>query len=114
LIGHLLEMCEGAGIGATVSVGSVPTLANAREILDSGVAPGGTKRNLAAFRSRVVSSVTESDLTLMCDAQTSGGLLIAISSEKEVQFESRLQESGLFYAKIGSMTDEPARVSLVP
>lgn len=114
LIGHLLEMCEGSGIGATVNASSVPILGGVRDLLARGFVPGGTKRNVASVRPRVALSTPESELTLMCDAQTSGGLLIAVSSEKEEQLASRLREGGLFCARIGSMTDEPPRVSLVP
>jgi selenophosphate synthase len=49
----------------------------------------------------------------MCDAQTSGGLLIAVASERAAALEARLRESGLFYAKIGRMTADAGRITLV-
>ena len=49
----------------------------------------------------------------MCDAQTSGGLLIAISPDRAGDLERRLQQSGLFYATIGNMTGDKGVVSLV-
>jgi selenide,water dikinase len=117
LIGHLLEMCAGASLGAEISVGAVPVLAGVRELLARGYRPEGTNRNAKTFRDRVRLSVPESEYTLMCDAQTSGGLLIAISSERAPALEARLTEGGLFYAKVGKMTAGPfdgrGRITLV-
>lgn len=104
LIGHLLEMCEGARLTAEIEVSAVPVLAGAREELARGFRPEGTMRNANSFRNRVHLNVPEVEFTLMCDAQTSGGLLIAVGSEKAEALEARLRESGLFYAKVGRMT----------
>jgi len=113
LIGHLMEMCEGAGVGAEIRVCDVPVLAGAREFLARGFRPEGTMRNVKTFRDRVQWSGAENELTLMCDAQTSGGLLIAIASERAAALETRLRESGLFYATIGRMTADAGRITLV-
>jgi selenide,water dikinase len=113
LAGHLLEMCDGASLGAEVSVGSVPVLAGVREYLQRGFAPAGTTRNVDTFRRRIDSSVSELDLTLMCDAQTSGGLLIAIAPGKASTLEDTFGRGGLFYAKIGRMTADRGRLKLV-
>ena len=112
LIGHLLEMCEGAGVGATISVGAVPLLAGVREALARGFRPEGTMRNARSFRGRVRSNVPEAELTLMCDAQTSGGLLIAMPPERSGGFEQKMRESGLFYAKVGMLTPDRGRITL--
>ncbi len=113
LVGHLLEMCDGSGTGAEIHVGAVPLLDHARDYLQRGYCPGGTKRNVDTFSKRVRKSVSDEDFKLMCDAQTSGGLLIAISSDRASDLERRLQQSGLFYATIGWMNDERGVVSLV-
>ena len=114
LIGHLLEMCVGAGIGAEISAAAVPVLAGARQYLKRGFRPSGTERNLESFRNRVKSSLPESELTLLCDAQTSGGLLIAMAPERAHAFERAMAEGGLFYAKIGRLTDASHSVTLIP
>ena len=113
LIGHLLEMCEGSGTGAEVRMSEVPLLEGARAYLRRGHRPGGSVRNAAAFRKRVELAVSEEDFLLVCDAQTSGGLLMTVSPEREAALLSRFRESGLFYAKIGSITDRRGIVSLV-
>ena len=112
LIGHLLEMCEGAGVGAEIRVSAVPLLDGAREWLARGFRPSGTERNVKTFRNRVRSNVSELEFTLMCDAQTSGGLLIAVASDRAAALESRFRESGLFYAKVGEVTADAGRITL--
>ena len=114
LIGHLLEMCDGAGVGATLHVKDVPLLEGTRDYLAWGYRPGGTNRNVETFRRRVRLSVPDDEYILLCDAQTSGGLLMAVSPEKAGRLESKLRESGLFYAKVGSITDERGVIALVP
>ena len=69
-------------------------------------------RNVASFRGRVRLNVPETDFTLTCDAQTSGGLLIALGSDQAGAFETRMRESGLFYAKVGVLTAESGRITL--
>ena len=112
LIGHLLEMCEGSKAGAEIRASSVPVLKNARELLAKGYRPAGTLRNVTTFRNRVRLSVPDSEYTLLCDAQTSGGLLIAIAPERAPALEARLRESGLFYANAGVMTDDAGQITV--
>jgi selenium donor protein len=113
LIGHLLEMCEGSGVGAEIAVPAVPVLPGAREALARGHRPHGTMRNADTFRNRVRLSVPDSEYTLMCDAQTSGGLLVAMSRERAAAFEKSLSESGLFYAKVGRVTGDAGHITLI-
>jgi selenide,water dikinase len=112
LLGHLLEMCDGSGCGAEVRMSDVPVLSGAREYLEGGFRSGGTSRNAAAFRGRVTVKVPEQEYVLACDAQTSGGLLIAVPAANEAALLSLFREGGLFYAKIGSITDRRGVVSL--
>jgi selenium donor protein len=114
LIGHLLEMCAGSGTGAEVRASAVPVLPDARDYLARGFRPGGTVRNFKAFQKRVDSRVSESEFMLMCDAQTSGGLLIAVPPDKHAALEARMQRSGLFYATIGTVTERSGTLTLIP
>ena len=114
LIGHLLEMCEGSKVGAEIRASAVPVLTGTREYLAKGFRPGGTLRNVKAFRKRADVRVEESEFILMCDAQTSGGLLISVSPDRSADLEKRFRDGGLFYAKIGTVTDRSGSVTLVP
>jgi selenide,water dikinase len=112
LIGHLLEICVGSAVGAEISASAVPVLDGAREALARGFRPSGTVRNVKTFRDCVRLNVSDPELTLMCDAQTSGGLLIAIAPDRAAALETRFRESGLFYAKIGVVTADTGRITL--
>ena len=78
LLGHLFKMCRASGVGAVIERSAVPVLAAARDALREGFVSGGTRRNLdwVAPHLRPASDVTEDDLLLLADAQTSGGLLV--------------------------------------
>ncbi|HET7071314.1 MAG TPA: selenide, water dikinase SelD [Nocardioides sp.] len=77
LLGHLLKLCRASGVDAEIDATSVPYLEGARASLAEGFVPGGSRRNLAWVRPHVDSGMSEDELLLLADAQTSGGLLVA-------------------------------------
>jgi selenide,water dikinase len=83
LLGHLLGMCRGAGLGARVHLGQVPELAGVRELLNAGYVTGASARNWTSYGNdvRLAAELTPLDQALLCDPQTSGGLLIACAPE---------------------------------
>ena len=78
LLGHLATMLRASGVGARLDVAAVPLLDGAREAVRDGFVSGGTRRNLEWVRPFLdaASGVSEEDLVLLADAQTSGGLLV--------------------------------------
>ncbi len=114
LVGHLSEMCEGSGMGARLHSEAVPLLAGARDLLARGIAPDGTRRNAEAFRRVTEIRVGSTEYELMCDAQTSGGLLIAISPDRAGELESAFSREGLLLAPIGEMTDRTGMIEIEP
>lgn len=78
LLGHLFTMLRSSGVAARVEVGAVPLLDGARDAVRDGFVSGGSRRTLEWLRPhlRVGPGVTEDDLLLLADAQTSGGLLV--------------------------------------
>jgi len=84
LLGHLHSMLKASGISARIDSGTVPLLPGARELVEAGHVPGGTKRNLTDLAGHVsfADSVEESTRVLLGDAQTSGGMLIAIAPDR--------------------------------
>ena len=77
LLGHLYKMARASGVTALIDAASVPYLSGAREGLAAGYVSGGTRRNLDWVRPHLSSAVDETELLLLADAQTSGGLLLA-------------------------------------
>ena len=78
LLGHLYKMCRASGVGAVIDRAAVPVIESARAALRDGFVSGGTRRNLDWVRPHLGTGpgVTEDDLLLLADAQTSGGLLV--------------------------------------
>lgn len=78
LLGHLHKLCRASGVGAVLDAAAVPVLDGARAALRDGFVPGGTRRNLDWVRPHLSAApgVSEDDLLLLADAQTSGGLLV--------------------------------------
>jgi len=108
LLGHLAEMLRASGTGARVDLAEVPVLEGARPLAAAGVAPGGTRRNLAAANEvcRWDPGVTEADRLVLTDAQTSGGLLVALPPERAERLLTRLRELGTPAAAcIGEITE---------
>ncbi len=96
LLGHLKEMLGAGGVSAEVSVAALPFLGGARRLVSRGFAPDGSRRNLAAARPslEVAPGVAETDLLLAADAQTSGGLLLAVRESQAEALVSALRADG--------------------
>lgn len=77
LLGHLVEMAEGSGLYAEVRFADVPRLAALPRYLELQTFPGGTHRNFASYGQHI-SPITDEQKMLLCDPQTSGGLLVAL------------------------------------
>jgi selenide,water dikinase len=123
LLGHLGNMLRAASkeagtpIGAKLSYAAVPVFDRVTGFLKDGLCPGGTKRNLeyAAPNARFVDSLTEPQRLLLADAQTSGGLLIAVPPDKLAGLVADLKKRGtLAAAVIGSVTaaDKPGVIEV--
>jgi selenide, water dikinase len=114
LLGHLREML--AGVGARIRLSAVPVLPAARELAAAGSVPGGTRRNKASL-DRVVTwhdGIDEADRLLLCDAQTSGGLLFAVEPSRLGDLLSGLTGAGVPAAVVGELVAEPdGRIDVV-
>jgi selenide,water dikinase len=96
LLGHLSEMTSGSGVGARIEASAIPLLASAEDLARRDVIPGGTHRNQAAVAEFVEwnSRVDPVTRVLLCDAQTSGGLLIAVARERALDLAAALRAHG--------------------
>ena len=114
LLGHLQKLAAASGVGAVVRAESVPVLPSAWELLDQGFAPGGTARNLDHVRPQVRGSDDQRTLTMLADAQTSGGLLFCCSPAAAVDAVARLTAAGHTAAVIGEVTaTDPGAVVVI-
>ena len=100
LLGHLSEICEGAGISAVVEFDKVPTLKNVKKYLDMGCVPGGTRRNFESYGEKI-SPMNPEQQDILCDAQTSGGLLCAVRKDALDDFLTLTKNAGLDLSPIG-------------
>ena len=102
LLGHLREMVDASGVGALVRLDQVPVLSDAWDLAGKDVAPEGTRNNFRyllefAAYDREVSSDAQ---MILCDAQTSGGLLIALPPENAGELLNSLRQKGIQSAEI--------------
>jgi len=95
LLGHLLEMCEGSKISATIECNEIPLIQGVFELAQKGFIPGGTKRNLDHVIPNVNFSknISQEQKYLLADAQTSGGLLISAPKDKAEDLQNLLMEN---------------------
>jgi selenide, water dikinase len=113
LLGHLLEMCRSASLGADVTFEQVPVFAGARALAQEGIGTGAAKRNWASFGHEVDMATNAPDWQrgLLCDPQTSGGLLIACSAEATPAVLDLLAQRKFEHASIiGAFTSAGPRV----
>ena len=80
LLGHLKEVCEGSNLRAEVDFADIPTLDGVRDYIAQGSVPGGTNRNFESY-GHLISTLTDEQKAILCDPQTSGGLLVAVESQ---------------------------------
>lgn len=118
LMGHLRSMVRGSKVSARIHLSQVPVLPGTWELLDQGVAPGGTHRNLSSVADTVHwhHDLTQREQLLLCDAQTSGGLMIAVAPDKLVALISELEAHGVPNAAvIGEITEGlPNQIQVTP
>lgn len=102
LLGHLGEMMRAGGVSARIRAQAVPMLPGARELAQQGIVPSGTRRNLeAAARSTSFGDLPVWHQIVLADAQTSGGMLIAIDPPLEAALHQALGEEGVQATTIG-------------
>ena len=107
LMGHLQGMARGSNVGAVINASAVPVLPGVWDLLEKNVVPGGTFRNMNGVDDSVDwdEEISDQQRLLLCDAQTSGGLLIAVAREKVDQLISELETSGVeTRALVGEIT----------
>ena len=104
LLGHLVEMADGSGLSAQIDYARVPRLDAVEYYLEQGCVPGGTLRNYDSYASKI-SPIQELHKRVLCDPQTSGGLLVAVSAQGNEAFLHMAREHGLNLEPIGRLVE---------
>lgn len=110
LLGHLRNVLRASRVGARLEADAVPLLPGARALARAGHVPGGTERNLEDLVDdvRFGDDVPRELRTLLADAQTSGGLLMAVAPDRVAELRARLEGRVPALAEVGEVTDDPA------
>ena len=109
LMGHLTEMLAANRVSARIYANEVPIIPNAREMVEKGAVPAGTHHNLRYLENKVSwkNESNQEEKMLLCDPQTSGGLLIAVAKNKAKKLQQKLREKEcLASAIIGEIIEE--------
>jgi selenide,water dikinase len=117
LLGHLREMAEASGVGARIHAGQVPVLPEAWDLARQGAIPDGSHNN-ARFLARFVDwapGISAETQAILCDAQTSGGLLIAAPADKGAALLAQLHQAGITGSVVGAIVlGAPGRIQVTP
>ena len=100
--GHLLEICEGSGVNAVLNYAALPVMVPVKEYIALGSLPGGTDRNFDSYGDKL-SDLTAEQRAIICDPQTSGGLLVAVRPEYAEEVEALMEAADLQSQCIGEI-----------
>lgn len=115
LLGHGSEIARGSDVSFEISLSKVPVLEGTYELAAKGVVPGGSKSNHTWLKDDVVyDEISAEEQLVLCDAITSGGLLVSLPEEEAEQYVSALKEQGLSHAAIiGRVTEKKDKLIYV-
>lgn len=102
LLGHLSEICKGSHLNAEVEFSQVRLLDGVEYYVEKGCIPGGSKRNFESY-GHLVAPITETQKAVLCDPQTSGGLLIAVKLDAIDQVKALAEKKGVGLFKVGRL-----------
>ena len=102
LLGHLIEICEGSNLSAVVFADKIKTLDGVKDYIAQGCVPGGTGRNFDSYGHKV-GALTEEQKAILCDPQTSGGLLVAVEPNSVQTVIEIAKDAGIDLYEVGEL-----------
>jgi selenide,water dikinase len=102
IAGHLLEVCRGSNVAAEIYFNDLPLLPNIQKYIDDDCIPGGTIRNYDSYGGSI-SKLSSFEKAIVCDPQTSGGLLVTVSKEALSEFDKLLVTKNMSLNPIGKI-----------
>ncbi len=115
LLGHASEMARGSDVSFSLSLSAIPVLSGSVELAKNGVVPGGTKSNHKwLFEEVEYNGLSYEEQLILCDAVTSGGLLVSMNEKDAEQYVAELHDRDIHYAaKIGHVTERKDKLLYV-
>ncbi len=110
--GHLSEVCLGSDVAAVIDYKKVPVLPNIKNYLANGCSPGGAQRNFDSYGQNL-NPMDDEIQSIICDPQTSGGLLIMVADNAQSEFETVTQQAGFELESIGEIISKNNNKSIV-
>ena len=107
LLGHLAEICEGSNLNAEVDFANIKTLDGVDNYIAQGCIPGGTNRNFDSYGHKIA-PMTDLQKAVLCDPQTSGGLLIAVKPDSEKEVFAVAETAGIELYPVGKLIERQA------
>jgi len=113
LLGHLTEICEGSQVRAEIDFQAVPKLPEIEHYISLGCSPGGAQRNYDSYGHKL-GEMSDLQKKILCDPQTSGGLLVAVESDHSEEFINFSQALGLQLSPLGTLyeTDQSPLITI--
>ena len=102
LLGHLIEICEGSNLSAVIFPDKIKTLDGVKDYIAQGCVPGGTGRNFDSYGHKV-GILTEEQKAILCDPQTSGGLLVAVDPNSVQTIIEIAKDAGIDLYEVGEL-----------
>ena len=102
LLGHLIEICEGSNLSSVVFSDKIKTLDGVKDYIAQGCVPGGTGRNFDSYGHKI-GALTEEQKAILCDPQTSGGLLVAVEPNSVQTVIEIAKDAGIDLYEVGEL-----------
>ncbi|PRJ33137.1 Selenide, water dikinase [Haemophilus influenzae] len=102
LLGHLIEICEGSNLSVVVFSDKIKTLDGVKDYITQGCVPGGTGRNFESYGHKI-GVLTEEQKAILCDPQTSGGLLVAVEPNSVQTIIEIAKDTGIDLYEVGKL-----------
>ena len=112
LLGHLKEVCEGSNLRAEVNFADIQTLDGVRDYIAQGSVPGGTNRNFESY-GHLISPLSDEQKAILCDPQTSGGLLVAVESQAVEKIQQIANAMNVPLFQVGRLLKRDENRSLI-
>lgn len=112
LAGHLTEMCQSANLRATIHYAALPKLPEVEHYINLGCVPGGCQRNFASYGQHLA-DMPELWRHLLCDPQTSGGLLLAVTADGEAELLAEASRLNVSLSAIGELHPAAAEQPMI-